>query len=138
MFPQKKFQNVDILARIHGNVFPWQPNIMENKSFFYQFIFQISAPQFHLFFYNTCPRYLKSRRYLLYSCYFSFLMLIFCFLLFLFRFYASIRCLMAGNMPTCWQAFTYGCRGARCFEPSGLGGHSKSDSFSIQIQTLLL
>ena len=30
MFPQKISQNIDTLARIHGNVFPWQPAIMGN------------------------------------------------------------------------------------------------------------
>ena len=62
MFPQKISQNVDILARIHGNVFPWQPAIMGNKASFYQSMFRISLPWFHLSFHNACPRYLKSRR----------------------------------------------------------------------------
>ena len=67
MFPKKISQNVDIFARIHGNVFPWQPAIMGNKASFYQSIFQISLPSLHLSFHNACPRYLKSRRNLLYT-----------------------------------------------------------------------
>ena len=66
MFPQKISQNIDILAKIHGNVFPWQPAIMGNKASFHKSIFQISLPWLHLFFYNACPRYPKSRRDLLY------------------------------------------------------------------------
>ena len=66
MFPKKISQNIDTLARIHGNVFPWQPAIMGNKASLYKSMFQISLPWFHLFFYNACPRYLKSRRDLLY------------------------------------------------------------------------
>ena len=66
MFPKKISQNVDIFARIHGNVFPWQPAIIGNKASFYQSIFQISLPWLHLSLHNACPRYLKSRRNLLY------------------------------------------------------------------------
>ena len=66
MFLQKFFKNIDVFAKIHGNVFLWKPNIMGNKSFFYWFIFQISAPWLHLFSHNACPRYLNSRRDLLY------------------------------------------------------------------------
>ena len=32
---KKIYQIIDTLARIHGNVFPWQPSIMGNKSLFY-------------------------------------------------------------------------------------------------------
>ena len=32
MFLKKISQNIDTLARIHGNVFPWQPAIMGNKA----------------------------------------------------------------------------------------------------------
>ena len=66
MFPQKISQNIDILARIHGNVFPWQPTIMGNKASYYKSIFQISLPWLYLSFHNACPRHLKSRRDLLY------------------------------------------------------------------------
>ena len=66
MFPQKISQNIDILAKIHRNAFPWQPAIMGNKPSLYYSMFQISLPWLHLFFYNACPRYLKSRRDLLY------------------------------------------------------------------------
>ena len=65
MFPNKISQNIDTLARIHGNVFPWQLAIMGNKAS--RYYIEISLPWFHLFFYNTCPRYLKSRRDLLYK-----------------------------------------------------------------------
>ena len=67
MFPKKISQNIDIFARIHGNVFPWQPAIIGNKASFYLSIFQISIPWLHLTFFNACPRYLKSRRNLLYT-----------------------------------------------------------------------
>ena len=66
MFPQKISQNIDILARIHGNVFPWQPTIMGNKASYYKSMFQISLPWLYLSFHNACPRHLKSRRDLLY------------------------------------------------------------------------
>ena len=66
MFTQKISQNIDTLAWIHGNVFPWQPAIMGNKASLYKSIFQISLPWLHLFFFNACPRYLKSRRDLLF------------------------------------------------------------------------
>ena len=69
MFPQKISQNIDILARIHGNVFPWQPTIMGNKASYYKSIFQISLPWLYLSFHNACPRHLKSRRDLLYLSY---------------------------------------------------------------------
>ena len=55
MFPQKISQNIDILGRIHGNVFPWQPAIMRYKASFYQSIFRISLPWLHLSFHNACP-----------------------------------------------------------------------------------
>ena len=32
MFPQKISENIDILAGIHGNEFPWQPDTMGNKA----------------------------------------------------------------------------------------------------------
>ena len=67
MFPEKISQNVDIFARIHGNVFPRQPAIMGNKASFYQSIYQISLPWLHLFFHNACRRYLKFRGNLLYN-----------------------------------------------------------------------
>ena len=67
MFPQKISQNIDILARIHGNVFPWQPTIMGNKASYYKSMFQISLPWLYLSFHNACPRHLKSRRDLLYT-----------------------------------------------------------------------
>ena len=35
MFPQKISQNIDILAKIHRNAFPWQPAIMGNKASLY-------------------------------------------------------------------------------------------------------
>ena len=35
MFPQKISQNIDTLASIHGNVFPWQLTFMGNKTSFY-------------------------------------------------------------------------------------------------------
>ena len=66
MFPQKISQNIDILARIHGNVFPWQPTIMGNKASYYKSMFQISLLWLYLSFHNACPRHLKSRRDLLY------------------------------------------------------------------------
>ena len=34
-FATKISQNVDILVRIHGNVFPWQPAIIGNNASFY-------------------------------------------------------------------------------------------------------
>ena len=67
MFPQKFSLNIDSLAKIHRNAFPWQPAIMGNKASSYYSLFQISLPWLHLFFYNACPRYLKSRRDLLYK-----------------------------------------------------------------------
>ena len=39
---------------------------MGNKLSLYKSMFQISLPWLHLFFHNACPRYLKSRRDLLY------------------------------------------------------------------------
>ena len=33
--PNVLSQNIDILARINGNVFPWQRSIIKNKSLFY-------------------------------------------------------------------------------------------------------
>ena len=66
MFPQKISQNIDILAKIHRNAFPWQPAIMGNKASPYYSMFQISLPWLHSFLYNACPRYLKSRQDLLY------------------------------------------------------------------------
>ena len=33
MFPQKIFQNIDILARIHGNVFRLQPDNSSDRKF---------------------------------------------------------------------------------------------------------
>ena len=35
MFPQKNSQNIDILAEIHGKVFPWQPTPIVNEASFY-------------------------------------------------------------------------------------------------------
>ena len=67
MFPRKIFQNIDILAKIHGNVFLWQPTIMGNKASYYKSMFQISLPWLYLSFHNSCPRHLKSRRDLLYG-----------------------------------------------------------------------
>ena len=61
MFSKKISQNIDILARIHRNVFPCQPTIVGNKQFFFKFKLQISVSLLHLFFHNACPRYLKSR-----------------------------------------------------------------------------
>ena len=40
MFPQKISQNVDILAGIHENVFPWQPTPIVNKASFW-----VAAPK---------------------------------------------------------------------------------------------
>ena len=67
MFPQKIFQYIDIILGIAGNVFLWQLTIMSIKSFLYKSTFQISVPLLHFFFYNACPRYVKSRRDLLYE-----------------------------------------------------------------------
>ena len=67
MFPKKISQNIYTLAKIHGNVFPWQPAIMVNKASFYLFMLQISLPWHESLFYNACPRHLKSRRDLLYD-----------------------------------------------------------------------
>ena len=33
MFIQKVSQEIDILARMHGKVFPWQQDIIGNKAF---------------------------------------------------------------------------------------------------------
>ena len=44
MFPQKNSQNIDILAKIQGNLFPWQPAIMGNKAYFHKSMFQIALP----------------------------------------------------------------------------------------------
>ena len=60
----KNLQNIVIIAGIHGNVFLWQPIIMGNKSFFIS-VYSEYQP-LSLIFFNTCPRYLKSRWDLLY------------------------------------------------------------------------
>ena len=46
MVLKKISQNTDILARIDGNVFPWQPSIIKNKSFFTNLHFKYQPPNF--------------------------------------------------------------------------------------------
>ena len=66
MFLQKISQNIDILARIHGNMFPWQPTLMGNKASYYKSMVQTSLPWHHSSFHNACPCHLKSRQDLRY------------------------------------------------------------------------
>ena len=66
MFSKEISQNIIILAKIHGNVFPWQQAIMGNKTFFLLIHVSNITHLASIVSLQCLPHYVKSRWDLLY------------------------------------------------------------------------